>query len=51
MHDPMQCLQNALAYFVMVVSYERKMFVKLSPGYQRQPRSFEEQLWPRIGCP
>ncbi len=29
----MQRFQNALAYFGMVVSYARKMFMKLSPAF------------------
>ncbi len=32
MHVPMQCVQNALAYFATVVSYECKMFINLAPG-------------------
>jgi hypothetical protein len=28
----MQCFQNALAYFVMAVSYACKMFMKSTPG-------------------
>jgi hypothetical protein len=28
----MQCFQNALAYFVMAVSYACKIFMKLTPG-------------------
>jgi hypothetical protein len=27
-HAPMQCFQNALAYFATAVSYSRKMFMK-----------------------
>ncbi len=33
MNAPMQRFQNALAYFVMVVSYARKMFMTLSPAF------------------
>jgi hypothetical protein len=29
MIDPMQCIDNVLAYFVMVVSYKCKMGIKL----------------------
>ncbi len=32
MHYTMQCFNDALVYFVTAVSYERKMFVKLTPG-------------------
>jgi hypothetical protein len=32
MNAPMQCLQNALAYFDTPVSYDHKMFMDLSPG-------------------
>ncbi len=28
---PMQCFQNALAHFIMAVSYELKMFIKSAP--------------------
>jgi hypothetical protein len=28
---PMQCLHNELLYFATVVSYERKMLIKLVP--------------------
>jgi hypothetical protein len=31
MEAPLQCLQNALAYFVTAVSYARKMCMKLTP--------------------
>jgi hypothetical protein len=31
-HAPMQCFQNALAYFATGVSYACKMFIKLTPG-------------------
>ncbi len=31
MHD-MQCFQDALAYFAMVVGYACKMFMKATPG-------------------
>jgi hypothetical protein len=31
MHAPMQSFQTALAYFVTVVSYVHKMFMKLTP--------------------
>ncbi len=27
----LQCFQNAIAYFAMVVTYECKMFMKLTP--------------------
>jgi hypothetical protein len=30
-HAPMQCFQNELAYFDTIVSYARKMFIKLPP--------------------
>jgi hypothetical protein len=30
MHVPVQCFQNALAYFAMDKSYEHKMFVKFT---------------------
>ncbi len=32
MHAPMQCFQNALAYFATVVSYARKMLMKSITG-------------------
>ncbi len=31
MHAPMQCFQNALAYFPTTISYPYKMFLKLTP--------------------
>ncbi len=31
-HANMQCFQNALAYFITTVSYEDKMFMKVTPG-------------------
>jgi hypothetical protein len=38
MHAPNQYFQNALAYFVTAVSYDRKMFMKSSPGEQGKRR-------------
>ncbi len=35
-HCPMQCFQNALPYFVTVVSYTRKMLIKLIPDLVAQ---------------
>ncbi len=34
MHAPMACFQNALTYFVTVVSYACKMFLKLTTGLE-----------------
>ena len=31
MHSTTQCFQNVPPYFATVVSYERKLFVKLTP--------------------
>ncbi len=40
MHAPLQCFQNVLAYFVMVVSYSCKMSMKLTPGcWERSPKT------------
>jgi hypothetical protein len=33
MHAPMQCCKNAIAYFAVAVSYGRKIFMKLTPGF------------------
>jgi hypothetical protein len=31
-HAPMQCFQNARAYFAIAIGYEHKMFIKSPPG-------------------
>jgi hypothetical protein len=31
-HAPMQCFQNARAYFATAIGYEHKMFMKSPPG-------------------
>jgi hypothetical protein len=38
MHAPNQYFQNPTAYFVTAKSYDRKMFMKLSPGEQGKRR-------------
>jgi hypothetical protein len=34
-HAPMQCSQNALAYFATTITYARKMFAKSPPGREK----------------
>jgi hypothetical protein len=38
----MQCIQNVLALFATTVSYARKMFMKLTPGYPVTPVAVAE---------
>ncbi len=32
MYAPIQCFQNSLTHFATAISYEQKMFMKLTPG-------------------
>jgi hypothetical protein len=38
MHAPMLCFKNALAYFATAISYEHKIFMKLTPELRSRTR-------------
>ena len=48
MHALMQCFQNALAYFASAVSYECKMFMKLTPDRRMKTLWGRRLVLPRV---